>query len=203
MESKLNRIGDILYDECRGRFGVAADKRRSGPMQKGRRERDIEQLVKRRRQLRKQWRKASREEKEGLKLLWEEVKKNLAGLRKAERIRKRRRRKEKERSNFFKNPFKHARQLLEDKRSGKLEITRSELENYIKKQYSDPEKATPLGSPGYVPRPAPPAFLFNAALPKLSEVADVVRRARAASAPGPNGIPYKLYKYCPGVLRHL
>ena len=96
------------------------------------------------------------------------------------RIRKRRRRREKERSKFFKNPFKHVRQLLEDKRSGKLEITRSELENYIKEQYSDPEKATPLGSPLYVPRPAPPAFLFNAAFPKLSEVADVVRRARAA-----------------------
>ncbi len=122
VESKLNRIGDTLYDECSGRFGVTADKRKFGPMQKGRREREIEQLVKRRRQLRKQWRKASREEKEGLKSLWEEVKNNLAGLRRAERIRKRRRRKEKERSNFFKNPFKHARQLLEDKRSGKLEI---------------------------------------------------------------------------------
>lgn len=158
-----------------------------------------------RRQLRKQWRKASREEKEGLKPLWEEVKKKPcqpnAVCQGADCIRKRRRRKEKERSNFFKNPFKHARQLLEDKRSGKLEITQSELEEHIREQYSDPAKSTPLGSPGYVPRPASPSFLFNAALPKLSEVAEVVRKARAASAPGPNGIPYKLY--CPGVLKHL
>ena len=203
VETKLNVIGDILYDECVSRFGVVVRKQRPGPMQKGRREREIEQLVKRRRQLRKQWRKASSEEREGLKPLWEEVKENLAGLRRAERIRKRRRRKERERSNFFKNPFKHARQLLEDKRSGKLEISRPELESYIKEQYSDPAKATPLGSPGYVPRPAPPTSLFDAALPKLSEVAEVVRKARASSAPGPNGIPYKLYKYCPGVLRHL
>ncbi|KAK0133620.1 LINE-1 retrotransposable element ORF2 protein [Merluccius polli] len=157
----------------------------------------------RRRQLRKQWRKASNEEKEGLKPLWEEAKKTLASLRRAERIRKRRRRKEKERSSFFKNPFKHARRLLEDKRSGKLDITQSELENHIREQYSDPARSTPLGSPGYVPLPAPPSFLFDAALPKLSEVAEVVRKARAASAPGPNGIPYKLYKYCPGVLKHL
>lgn len=203
VETKLNCIGDILYEECRGRFGAVAGRQSVGPKQKGRREREIEQLVKRRRQLRKQWRKASKEEKEGLKPLWEEVKKNLASLRRAERIRKRRRRKEKERSSFFKNPFRHARQLLEDKRSGKLEITQTELENYIREQYSDPAKLTPLGSPGYVPRPAPPAFLFNTALPKLSEVAEVVRKARAASAPGPNGIPYKLYKYCPGVQRHL
>ena len=41
-------------------------------------------------------------------------------LRRAERLRKRRNRKEKERANFFKDPFKHARQLLEEKKSGKL-----------------------------------------------------------------------------------
>ncbi|KAK0146800.1 LINE-1 reverse transcriptase [Merluccius polli] len=200
VETKLNCIGDILYEECRGRFGVVPGKQSAGPKRKGR-EREIEQLVMRRRQLRKQWRKASNEEKEGLKPLWEEAKKTLASLRRAERIRKHRRRKEKERSSFFKNPFKHVRRLLEDKRSGKLDITQSELENHIREHYSDPARSTPLGSP------APPSFLFDAALPKLSdsptlsEVAEVVRRA--VSAPGPNGIPYKLYKYCPGVLKHL
>ncbi|KAJ8342789.1 hypothetical protein SKAU_G00327170 [Synaphobranchus kaupii] len=203
VETKLNSLGDILYEECRSRFGVVAERRRAAPKQKGRREREIEQLVWRRRQLRKQWRKASQEEKEGLKPLWEEVRKSLSNLRRAERIRQRRRRKEKERSNFFKNPFKHAKQLLEDKRSGKLEITKPELEKHIREQYSDPAKAIPLGSPGYVPRPAPPVIPFNTAPPKLSEVADVVRKARAASAPGPNGVPYKLYKYCPGVRKIL
>ncbi len=73
------------------------------------------------------------------------MKKNLASLQKAEHIRKCRRRKEKVRSSFFKNPFKHVRQLLEDRRSGKLEITQSELENHIRVQYSDPAKLTPLG----------------------------------------------------------
>lgn len=58
--------------------------------------------------LRKQWKKAN-EEKEGLKALWEEAKKTLAGLQGTERIRKRRTRK-KERSSFLINPFKHARQ---------------------------------------------------------------------------------------------
>ncbi|KAL2099527.1 hypothetical protein ACEWY4_003921 [Coilia grayii] len=104
---------------------------------------------------------------------------------------------------FFKNPYQHARRLLEDKRSGKLEITQSELECHFKEHYSDPARQTPLGPPGYVPRPAPPSHLFDAALPRLSEVEEVVQKARAASAPGPNGIPYKLYKHCPGVLKHL
>ncbi|KAL2095427.1 hypothetical protein ACEWY4_010146 [Coilia grayii] len=116
-----------------------------------------------------QWRKASAEEKEGLKPLWEEVKKSISSLRRAERIRRCTRRKEKERSSFFKNPYQHARQLLEDKRSGKLEITQPELECRFKKYYSDPARQTPLGRPGYVSRPAPPSHLFDAALPKLSE----------------------------------
>lgn len=100
VETKLNSFGEILYEECRDRFGAVVGKQSSGPKQKGRREREIELLVRRRRHLRKQWRKASEEEREGLKPLWEEVRKSLGSLRRAERIRKRRMRKEKERSSF-------------------------------------------------------------------------------------------------------
>lgn len=39
--------------------------------------------------------------------------------------------------------------------------------------------------------------------PKLSEVRHVVDKARPSSAPGPNGVPYKLYKNCPKVLELL
>ncbi len=139
--------------------------------------------MKRRRKLRKQWMKASKEEKGGPEAAvgGGEEEPSLPSEGRAYPQTQ----KERERSNFFKNPFKHARQLLEDKRNGKLDITQSQLESFIREQYSDPAKSTPLGSPGYVPRLAPPSFLFNADLPKLSEVAEVVRKARAASAPGP------------------
>lgn len=40
-------------------------------------------------------------------------------------------------------------------------------------------------------------------LPKLSEVKQVVKKARSSSSPGPNGVPYKLYKNCPKVLELL
>ncbi|KAJ8347374.1 hypothetical protein SKAU_G00287750 [Synaphobranchus kaupii] len=36
-----------------------------------------------------------------------------------------------------------------------------------------------------------------------SEVANTVKRARSASAPGPNGVPYRLYKNTPGILKYL
>ena len=38
---------------------------------------------------------------------------------------------------------------------------------------------------------------------RVTEVRAVVKKARSASAPGPNGIPYKLYKNCPQVLKCL
>ena len=38
---------------------------------------------------------------------------------------------------------------------------------------------------------------------KLAEVKEIVMRARSASAPGPSGITYRVYKYCPRLLRRL
>ncbi len=46
-----------------------------------RRQTEIDRLVKERRQLKKQWRKATEEEKEGINLLQEEIQSRLATLR--------------------------------------------------------------------------------------------------------------------------
>ncbi len=72
-------------------------------------------LISDRRHLKKRWRKAVPEEKEGLKLLWDDLKQRLAKLRRAERIRRGGKRKEKEERRISsKDPFKHARQLLDE-----------------------------------------------------------------------------------------
>ena len=39
--------------------------------------------------------------------------------------------------------------------------------------------------------------------PSFKEITEVVKIARTGSAPGPNGIPYKVYKMCPKLLRRL
>ncbi len=200
--AKLNMFGEILYEECSNRYGEVTI-REALIRSKGRREKEIDDLVASRRQLRKRWRKAEESEKEGLKALWDEIRRRLTNLRRAERIRRRRKRKEKERSSFFRNPFRYARGLLEEKTSGILDVSKEELQEHIRTQYSDPARNTPLDSPGYVPRPSEPSALFDVSPPKFSEVRQVIQRARSASAPGPNGIPYKLYKSCPGVLKLL
>lgn len=106
----------------------------------------------------------------------------------------------KKRGNFFKDPFKHARQLLEEKKSSKLEVTREQLEQHVRRQYNDPTRNVPLGTPGYVPRPTPPTSNFNVMPPKLSDVRHVVEKARSSSALGSNGVTCKLYNNCPKVL---
>ncbi|KAJ8349369.1 hypothetical protein SKAU_G00244990 [Synaphobranchus kaupii] len=95
------------------------------------------------------------------------------------------------------------RDLLEERTSGNLKVTREVLEAHNHTLCSDPRKKEPLGSPGYVPRPAEPEIQFNTMPPRLIKVRQVVEKARSASAPGPNGIPYKLYKNCPRVLKLL
>ncbi|CAJ1066597.1 olfactory receptor 6N2-like protein [Xyrichtys novacula] len=93
-------FGGIIFEECKERFGEAKKKQPTAP-RKGRREKDIEQLVRDRRKLRWNWRKATSEEKIGLKELWDELRQKLARLRRVERIRRRRKKREKERTSFL------------------------------------------------------------------------------------------------------
>ncbi len=81
--AKLNIFGDIIYEEGIGRFGELIQ-RKILPKQSGRWEREILQLVKERRLVRKAWRKA---------MDHESIRARLTNLRWAERIRKRRSRK--------------------------------------------------------------------------------------------------------------
>jgi hypothetical protein len=45
--------------------------------------------------------------------------------------------------------------------------------------------------------------MFDESEPKLREVNDVIRKARAAASLGPNGIPYIAYKNCPCLIKRL
>ncbi len=140
---KLNLFGEILYEECRNRYGEVTI-REAVVRAKGRREKEIDDLVASRMQLRKCWRKAEESEKEGLKALWDKIRRRLANLWRSKRIRRRRKRKEKEISSFFRNLFRYARGLLEEKTSGILDVSKEELQEYIRTQYSDPVRNKPL-----------------------------------------------------------
>ncbi|KAK0156142.1 hypothetical protein N1851_000565 [Merluccius polli] len=170
---------------------------------KSKRQTEIDCLVKERRQLKKQWRKATEEEKEGINLLQGEIQSRLAALRRAENLLRKHRRKEQTRSRFYKDPFKFVKSIFTKEKSGSLSASKADLEERLRKSCTDDRRHEELMLSPDMPPVNPPEHQLDISPPRWSEVDKSVRRARAASAPGPNGVPYRLYKNAPHVLRFL
>lgn len=204
-EKKLDNIGDLIYQYGVERFGVkerSSHKETPAPV-KSRRQQEMDRLVRERRQLRKQWRKASDIDREGLALLQDDIKCRLAALRRAENLRKHRKRKEHTRTRFYKDPFKFVKDLFTKEKSGTLKTTKQELEKHLEMVHHDDKRHEQLTIPQDIPPLQAPEFHLETAPPKWKEVENIVQRTRSASAPGPNGVPYKFYKNAPDVLRYL
>ena len=201
LEHKLATYGDIVYSTCRDAHGVQKPKEKKPP-QKSRRQLMMETIRIQKKNLRKQMKTAPDAEQQGLKDLWQDLKVKHSALSKAEAMRKKKSKRKKTQDRFFKGPFQFARTLFEQPKSGTLTVERDVLEEHLTKTYSKPEDPTPLNIPGLV-RPKGPTKPFNDKQPTLEEIKKVVKKARAKSAPGPNGIPYLLYKRCPKVLAWL
>ncbi|KAK7904929.1 hypothetical protein WMY93_017536 [Mugilogobius chulae] len=167
VERRLEKMGEIVYTYGKERFGVRNKKPKSNegqcPCRKSRRQVEIDKLVKERRQLRKQWKKANNEERVGLGAL--------------------------------------------QKKSGVLKIPVKDIEEYLKDTYSEGLTLPDQSGLGLLPEGMPPlhpiVHEMDTGPPTWKEIVNTVKRARSASAPGPNGIPYRLYKNAPGVLKYL
>lgn len=197
-------MGELIYKYGAERFGFTEERKKSSTIPtKSRRQQEIDRLVKERRLLKQQWRKALEEEKEGINLLQAENTSRLSTLRRAENLRRRRKSKEHARSSFFKDPFKFVKSLFTKEKSGKLKTSRKDLEAHLKRTHTDSHRGKQRTLPSDMPPIHPPEHQLDVDPPKWSEVERTVRRGRAASSPGPNGVPYRLYKNAPEVLRFL
>ncbi|XP_035683116.1 uncharacterized protein LOC118420431 [Branchiostoma floridae] len=208
VERKLEAFVKIVtvYNVGLERFGeMEIGKGRPQCKQPNRREREKQKIRKDLKALRKRWRKASLEERDALSALQEELRARLRSLSKAERTRKKRRQKEKKRAEFVSNPFRFTKKLLGAKTSGRLTCSREDVESYLQKTHGDSERETPLQErpPEEFPDPRQPIRELDCSELKLAEVKEVIRKARAGSAPGPSGIPYRVYKKCPKLTRRL
>ncbi|CAM9984724.1 unnamed protein product, partial [Heterosigma akashiwo] len=105
---------------------------------------------------------------------------------------------------FIEDRWKCSKKILdgEPKTSG-VGFSKEECEKFFRDQYSDPGRARVYEPPPGLPRPPPPTVPFNTNPPSWSVWSAVVRKKRNGSAPGINGISYKVYKFCPGVKRLL
>ena len=66
---------------------------------------------------------------------------------------------------------------------------------------SDPAKEQDMGINNHLILQKPPVVQYDTRLPTWKEMQEVVRASRSASAPGPSGLPYIVYKRCKGVLQ--
>ena len=81
-------------------------------------------------------------------------------------------------------------QFFQQPRSGSLSLQKEQLETHQGKTYSDPNREIPLSEPADLVWLAALGEELNSKSPSLKEINAVVQKARAKSAPGPNGVPY-------------
>ncbi|KAK7880264.1 hypothetical protein WMY93_030631 [Mugilogobius chulae] len=153
--------------------------------------------------LRRQYKYAGEYERLGLAHLMSIQRKKIGILRRAEWHRRRRRERSRKRAAFISDPFRFTKQLLGQKRNGKLECSQEELDHYLDDVYSDPTREQDLGVCKILIEPPPPTVSYDVSELRLSEVSEVIKKARAGSAPGPSGTCYKVYKNCPKLLTRL
>lgn len=149
--------------------------------------------------LNKRYKVSNAEEKEGIKEITSSLRERLKRLRRVEGTRKLRKQREKRRAQFIKDPYNFTRSLLGGARSGSLSSPKEEVEAFLKETHGDPYSGLELNENPEVGTADHPSIVFNANEPTWKEIQEVVKKARAASAPGPSGIPYRVYKKCPKI----
>ena len=125
----------------------------------------------------------------GLDELRFKYRERLNVLRKAERLKRKRKQHVRERSNFYEDPFKFMKSLFLQVQSGVLKVARQELEEHLKRTYSDHDRNRDLPWVEDLVRLTEPGVPFDLSPPCRKEVDDFIEKARSASAPGPNGVP--------------
>ena len=199
-EQKLERLAEIVYEEGKKRFGLDEGKQKKVEGKKSRlsrRQEKIAALRREKKKLRASWNEALPEEREGLKALYEDVKKQHRQIMRSERRMQRKKERHRCRRNFVKNPYKFAKGIFIESKSGNLECTKEELENHLRCTYSDPTREVEMPEIHGTRRPAEPGIPFNLGDIKKKEVDDFVKKSGAKSAPGNDGVGYKVYKKCP------
>ena len=103
----------------------------------------------------------------------------------------------------MKDPFRFTKDLPGKEQSGTLRCPREEVEQHLRETHQDPQRNIELGPCPRNVEVEPPEVALDSKEPSWKEVTGIVKKARSGSAPGPNGVTYKIYKKCPQILRKL
>ncbi len=108
-----------------------------------------------------------------------------------------------EQKNFKSNPYDYSRKMFEEKNKGEPTFTFNDAETFFKSEYSDKNRGWVYQLLDGLPTADEPTKLFTMEAPVFSEFENKLKSRRNKSAPGPNGVPYTVYKRCERTKRFL
>ena len=109
----------------------------------------------------------------------------------------------KQTTSFRSNPHKFAQKVFDNKENPSPKFASQEAYDFFSKAGSDYARGMNYQHPPGLTVPENPKFLFKMDPPSDEEIKLSLKRKRNGAAPGPNGIPYLVYKKVPCLLHHL
>ena len=205
-EKKAETHPVIIYQMCKERFGVKEQKKQNKSINRGpsRRQRKCKQLREDINKLKEAYQQAPAEEKEAINQLQQEKLKKLRLTKRAETMKCNRQKLTKNCKAFFTNPFEFAREVIAPKPNGEMQSTKEEVEEHLRTAHSVAETCEDEATiPEDLYKYEEPAVDFKNTVPDWREFTNRLRKTRSKSAPGPNGVPYVVYKRCQEVAKLL
>ena len=202
-ESKATMHPVIIYSLCKERFGVKERKAEGKSSGSSKRQTKCSKLRKEINKLKETFNSAAEDEKEAIKELQDEKLRKLRLAKRADTLRKGRKLFTRNCNAFLSHPYDFARNVIAPKPKGNLKSSKEEVENHLRKAHEKDKEEQLLEKPEDMYEYREPEVEFDDEPPSWNEFNNLLRKTRNKSAPGPNGIPYIVYKKCPGVARLL
>ena len=124
-------------------------------------------------------------------------------VRRAENGRKRRKERCRLRKSFYKDPFKESKRMLSSSKPVALSVEKEVLDDYVRDVALDGQREVELGELDGLPEAPTKLLGFDERPFSYAHFKRVLQKKRPGSTPGPNRIPYTVYKKCPKIARFL
>ena len=198
-EEKLHKTEEKIHTYLESRFGEEVKLYKKRPTNEDRETRTIRGA---KRDARKEVKKAKKSKnkdsiadakKEYLRLV------RLHNKSRRNEIRKKKKEDRKEQERFRKNPYEYSKKLLDEQVKGNPTFTKEDADRFFKNEYSDKERGVLYQKLEGLPEAPEPEFSFTMDKLCRADFDKKLKNRRNKSSPGPNGVPYVVYKRCPHI----
>ena len=203
LTEELDRLQNTIYNEAGNIFSHSQAPKRNLADQSRRTKFSI-QLIKEKNLLTAQINSTFLPDQQiALEKLLTNVKNKIRSLRKSEKSRRRRWLVKKARNEFKANPYNAGKTLLDPKCYVNLKVEQANLDQHESSSVTDINYNIPLADLEGLPDKPPLLKPFPTNCFSFEDFFQILSTRRNASAPGLNGIPYKVYKKCPKINKFL